>query len=272
MDDVIPHHGQCDTSAAFMSSRSGLAAWPYLLEKAFAKLNGANYGGDACPPPPSRLRNWKCACSGLCSPLWYPSRDSEGVIQMLLGPNSSPSWQDSRNADQVVQKVTNAIRNRWPMMCGIDCRNQDDYNRAKQVGLNAQHAYAVLGAITLSNHVSLIRLRNPWSQGEWNGDWSDNDRRWTRPLQDEVGRSDTAGGSFHAEDDSAFFIPVDEFIRWFRNGSLMVCECWEMEMPWSWIEMWTWNTKTHFWIEWRDRIFDAKSDWSSPFVIRFCCI
>jgi hypothetical protein len=53
---------------------------------------------------------------------------------------------------------------------------------------------------------------------------------------------------------------------------LMVCECWEMEMPWSWIEMWTWNTKTHFWIEWRDRIFDAKSDWSSPFVIRFYCI
>ncbi len=43
-------------------------------------------------------------------------------------------------------------------------------------GLIKGHAYSVTGANVLTvkgKEVKLIRIRNPWGQKEWNGDWSD---------------------------------------------------------------------------------------------------
>lgn len=43
-------------------------------------------------------------------------------------------------------------------------------------GLIKGHAYSVTGAHKISvkgKTVNLVRIRNPWGQKEWNGDWSD---------------------------------------------------------------------------------------------------
>lgn len=43
-------------------------------------------------------------------------------------------------------------------------------------GLIKGHAYSITGISTVSvrgKEVHLVRIRNPWGQKEWNGDWSD---------------------------------------------------------------------------------------------------
>jgi hypothetical protein len=49
------------------------------------------------------------------------------------------------------------------------------------------HAYTLLSAAEVldinGNTVRLVKLRNPWGSGEWNGDWSDQSPLWTDELR-----------------------------------------------------------------------------------------
>ena len=39
-----------------------------------------------------------------------------------------------------------------------------------------------------STKTRLLKLRNPWGDGEWKGPWSDNDDMWRTPLGQKVRR------------------------------------------------------------------------------------
>jgi hypothetical protein len=52
-------------------------------------------------------------------------------------------------------------------------------------GVVQGHAYSVISIHELQvkgHQVRLMKMRNPWGQGEWNGDWSDNSNLWTPEL------------------------------------------------------------------------------------------
>lgn len=54
--------------------------------------------------------------------------------------------------------------------------SKDDVEAKLSSGLVKGHAYSVTGAgrVTIQGkEVRLVRIRNPWGQKEWNGDWSD---------------------------------------------------------------------------------------------------
>lgn len=52
------------------------------------------------------------------------------------------------------------------------------------MGLIGNHSYGVREvAICGSNSEKLIRLRNPWGDFEWTGDWSDQSANWTPELK-----------------------------------------------------------------------------------------
>ena len=53
---------------------------------------------------------------------------------------------------------------------------REDMEAKLDSGLVKGHAYSVTGATTVEvrgKAIKLLRIRNPWGQKEWNGDWSD---------------------------------------------------------------------------------------------------
>ncbi len=55
-------------------------------------------------------------------------------------------------------------------------------NLEKELGLVSDHAYSLLACVEV-NGVRLCRLRNPWGNTEWLGDWSDNSPLWTTEMK-----------------------------------------------------------------------------------------
>ena len=60
----------------------------------------------------------------------------------------------------------------------IRVTGKDDIEAKLSNGLIKGHAYSVTGAKRVQakgkgKELVLVRIRNPWGQKEWNGDWSD---------------------------------------------------------------------------------------------------
>lgn len=50
-------------------------------------------------------------------------------------------------------------------------------------GLVAGHAYTLIAVKMTSKGDKLMKLRNPWGNMEWTGDWSDKSPLWTQQMQ-----------------------------------------------------------------------------------------
>jgi len=90
-------------------------------------------------------------------------------------------------------------------------------------GLLMMHAYGIL-AVGDTGSARLIKLRNPWGKGEWEGKWADADAAWTPALRKKFNVVDADDGIFYMED-------VD-FVKYF--DTLFVCrivpDTWSREM------------------------------------------
>lgn len=78
------------------------------------------------------------------------------------------------------------------------------------LGLVDAHAYSLIAAKELTHNLKklrLVKIRNPWGQKEWNGDWSDKSEKWTPQLKEAVG--------FEAKEDGIFFISFEDYIKFF---------------------------------------------------------
>jgi hypothetical protein len=56
----------------------------------------------------------------------------------------------------------------------------------KAVGLVDGHAYSLMAAkvIRLEKGTErIVKIRNPWGQKEWEGDWADNSEKWTEQTK-----------------------------------------------------------------------------------------
>ena len=52
-----------------------------------------------------------------------------------------------------------------------------------------------------------MRLRNPWGNGEWNGDWSDSSSKWTSALKNKMNLS--------KKDDGDFYMSFNDFTKYY---------------------------------------------------------
>ncbi|XP_070210636.1 calpain-1 catalytic subunit-like isoform X2 [Littorina saxatilis] len=155
--------------------------WVCLLEKAFARYHGsynAVYGGQ---PGDAYL-----ALTG-------------GVAERI----------DFEDSDDKPRKIFSRIRNAVNSGAHVTCVVPDEFN--KVYGLVGGHAYSLTGAAQTKG-VSLLRIRNPWGNTEWTGDWSDGSSQWDGVSNDEVPRA--------VIDDGEFWICLDDFMTYFSQTTI----------------------------------------------------
>lgn len=132
--------------------------WVPLFEKAYAKLKGCYSFLDG----------------GLINNALV---DFTGGISEII--NLKRHWLTSSKLFKTMMEITE----RSSMMgCGINSRDGVIEGRLSS-GLYTAHAYSISTIMNVSTisgiKVKLLRVRNPWGFGEWNGDWSDGSRQWT---------------------------------------------------------------------------------------------
>ncbi len=69
------------------------------------------------------------------------------------------------------------------MACAMG--SDDQRENYKKAGLAGDHAYTLIGAYDLEGN-RIVKVRNPWGQFEWKGDWGDNDYKWTPSMKKAV--------------------------------------------------------------------------------------
>lgn len=86
-------------------------------------------------------------------------------------------------------------------------------------GLVSGHSYSITSLHEFTHDgekVKLLRLRNPWDETEWEGDWSDSSEKWTAKLRVMCGSSVT--------DEGYFFIPLCDYQEEYYMTSVSVVD------------------------------------------------
>ena len=185
---------------AFNSSRKN-DIWVMLLEKAWAKVHGGYLNIDG----------------GL----------TREALHDLTGSPTATYYTDELSFDKHWDQLLMGDYKDFIMTCGShDIMGTGKDHRDPKTGLCGNHAYSLLSAHELSwdgerwhvvknsrqrhpKNVRLVQLRNPWGKGEWLGEWSDNDKRWTRDLLKKLGHQ--------LKDDGKFFMPFKMFMKYFHD-------------------------------------------------------
>ncbi|KAJ8352974.1 hypothetical protein AAFF_G00125660 [Aldrovandia affinis] len=114
-----------------------------------------------------------------------------------------------------------AAKSKSLMGCGTPPRGECTDTSANTVlpnGIVQGHAYTVTGVAEVESHgraVQVVRLWNPWGQGEWKGDWGDKSPLW-QTVSLEVKTS-----CLKVEDDGEFWMSM---VDWCQNyDSVDIC-------------------------------------------------
>lgn len=82
----------------------------------------------------------------------------------------------------------------------------------------ASHAYSLISACIINkdgNEIKLVKLRNPWGDVEWAGDWSDTSELWTEEIRQQI--RDQGIIVEEAKDDGIFWMSFEDFKKFFDD-------------------------------------------------------
>ena len=182
IDDFLPYTGKRFKKFAFSAS-GGKELWVAFLEKAWAKINGS-YAKIGCGGSPTE------------------------VFDVLTEAYSEQVSIHPYYKDYIWETMFDSEKKGYIMTAGT---SSDIYNlNLDGVGLSAGHAYTVLGVMeikTANGVEKVVRLRNPYGNGEFNGDWSDYSKKWTPEL--------TKQYKLVIKDDGDFYMSFDDFLNYY---------------------------------------------------------
>jgi len=185
VDDLLPtYRGKL----VYLHSADKNEFWSALLEKAYAKLNGsyeALKGGSASEA----------------------MEDFTGGVTELIELQSPP-----KNLFKMMDK---SLRKGALMGCAIETQNPNQREVKLGNGLLMGHAYSITGVEQLKAGTQLVRVRNPWGQIEWNGQWSDDSTAW----ENAPGEKERLAVEF--DEDGEFWMSFHDFLRNFTK--LEIC-------------------------------------------------
>ena len=182
VDDYLPVKKGTNDLVFAKSKKNEI--WISLLEKAWAKVNGgyANIIGGT----PMEALEFLTGFSSLCYDMENKDNDDLNEYKM-----------------EIIKQL---------QICNIDnsiiaCTTTSKED-VSSVGLITGYTYNLLAIYEIQdadgNRVYLLRLRNPWSQSEWNGDWSDKSAKWNDDSKSKVHFLDKPDGIFYMSDNDFF--------------------------------------------------------------------
>ena len=185
IDDYMPYLGSYFKNFAFSSTTKN-ELWVMLLEKAWAKINGcyAKAGSGGTP---------------------------NEVFEVITEAWSQRLLVKKGNHDEIWEALYKGNEKGYIMTAGTsgDTTNLD----TEEVGLSPGHAYTISDVVIVKEkrNEKLIKLRNPWGSGEWNGDWCDTSSLWTESLKKKYGLTEKA------IDDGDFFMRFEDFCKYYAQ-------------------------------------------------------
>jgi hypothetical protein len=190
LDDYIPC--SASTKKPIFSRSNGNELWVLLLEKAWAKIYGSYARIEA----------------GLTR---------ECLHDLTGAPTKYYLTGNTKKNEEIWTEISNGEKKDFVMTCG----SGDFFSGADlmtSVGLVGSHAYSLLAALTVKDRygrdVRLVKLRNPWGQGEWKGAWSDASADWTPELKRQL--------KIENVDDGIFYMKYEEMLKYFTD--IQICK------------------------------------------------
>jgi len=190
IDDYFPCSP--DTRKPIFTRSNGNELWVMILEKVWAKI----YGGYA------RIE------AGLTRECLHDLTGAPTKYFLTGNPNTY---------EEIWKELLNGEKSHYIMTAGAG----DFFEGAdllSSIGLVGSHAYSLLSVAEVKDkygkNVRLVRLRNPWGQSEWTGDWSDNSSLWTPELRRQLGVEN--------RDDGTFFMSFEDFVKYFSD--MQICK------------------------------------------------
>jgi len=183
VDDRLPcgHSGKL----FFASCRDPSEFWVPIVEKAYAKLHGSyeslEFGNIA---------------DGL------KDLTGEAVEVMMMDDKSF-----NMSPDQLWKTLVNYVSESYLMGCAIENASAAAEHELP-TGLLINHAYSIIHCEEVKG-VRLLRIRNPWGRGEWNGAWGDNSKEWTPALLKHF--------NYSFDNDGTFFMRFEDFFKNFNR-------------------------------------------------------
>uniref|UniRef100_A0A8C5DNK6 Calpain-1 catalytic subunit-like n=1 Tax=Gouania willdenowi TaxID=441366 RepID=A0A8C5DNK6_GOUWI len=190
IDDKLP---TINGRLIFVHSKDPNEFWPALLEKAYAKVCGSYADMNAGTPAEALV-------------------DFTGGVHICINLSEPPPM--------LWDMICRAGQSKSLMGCGTP-QGETSANTVLPNGLVQGHAYAVTGVKELiyqGQKVRLIRVWNPWGQGEWKGDWSDQSPLWqtVSPQDREMCLS--------VRNDGEFWLTLEDFLRFYSDLDIC-CLC-----------------------------------------------
>lgn len=207
VDDFFP----CDrnTQKPFFTQSTKCELWVMILEKVWAKVYHS-------------YLNIEAGFTREC-------------LHDFSGAPTRQCWMDEKN---LWESLVEAERRDWIM--STSSKSQADLDQLggningggaqlnnqalNKLGIVSDHAYTLLSALEIKddygNIVKLVRIRNPWGEGEWKGDWSDNSELWTDNTTSQVLRKLGQNTSIKKED-GIFFMDFRDMKKCFAD--LQIC-------------------------------------------------
>ncbi|VDI35633.1 calpain, invertebrate [Mytilus galloprovincialis] len=181
IDDFLPIVHETNIAGAH-SATDPNEMWVALLEKAFAKLYGS----------------YVEITEGLTA---------DSYLNLTGGVAERIDFTEKKmSPKRLFQRLYNAFQCPTTMV-GCNCPDKNDGKR----GLVGGHAYSINGAFIVGE-AKLLRLRNPWGNGEWNGPWSDRSPKWKTAPLDCVPHP--------SKDDGEFYMDINDFLRYFDDCTI----------------------------------------------------